>query len=222
VHIVHLSSADALPMIAQARVEGLPLFVETCPHYLVFAAEEIPDGDSRFKCAPPIRERENRERLWEGLRSGLIDTIGTDHSPAPSELKHLDTGDLIRAWGGIASLQVALPAVWTEAHRRGFSLEQLARWMSRRPAELLGLSKSKGSIAAGRDADLVVFNAEATAVVDPATLFDRHKLTPYAGRPLRGVVEATYLRGRPVYRMGHFDTTARGKPLLRIMESPEP
>jgi allantoinase len=222
VHIVHLSSADALPMIAQARVEGLPLFVETCPHYLVFAAEDIPDGDSRFKCAPPIRERENRERLWEGLRNGLIDTIGTDHSPAPKELKHLDSGDLVRAWGGIASLQVALPAVWTEAHRRGFSLEQLARWMSRRPAELLGLSKSKGSIAAGRDADLVVFNAEATAVVDPATLFDRHKLTPYAGRSLRGVVEATYLRGKPVYRMGQFDTTARGKPLLRIMESPEP
>ncbi len=149
VHIVHLSSADALPMIARAREEGLPLTVETCPHYLTFAAEEIPDGDPRFKCAPPIRERENRERLWEGLRQGLIDTIGTDHSPAPPELKHLDTGDVFRAWGGIASLQLALPAVWTEARRRGFTFTDLARWMALRPAELVGLYGRKGAIAPG-------------------------------------------------------------------------
>ncbi len=182
VHIVHLSSADAVPMIAQARGEGLPLFVETCPHYLFFAAEDIPDGDPRFKCAPPLRERENRERLWEALRGGLIDTIGTDHSPAPPYLKQLDSGDLDRAWGGIASLQVSLPAVWTEASRRGFSIASVAEWMARRPAELLGFSALKGEIAAGRDADLVVFDPDATFTVQATALFDRHRLTPYEGR----------------------------------------
>jgi allantoinase len=217
VHIVHLSSADALPLIAQARDLGLPLFVETCPHYLVFAAEEIPDGDPRFKCAPPIRENENRDRLWEGLRDGLIDTIGTDHSPAPPALKHLETGDLHRAWGGIASLQVALPAVWTEALRRGFSIENVATWMARRPAELLGFSASKGTIAPGCDADMVVFDTDATVVVDPAKLFDRHRLTPYAGARLTGEVEATYLRGTAVYRSagGGLEYAGRGRPLLR-------
>ena len=217
VHVVHLSSADALPMIAEARSEGLPLFVETCPHYLVFAAEEIPDGDTRYKCAPPIRERENRERLWAGLREGLIDTIGTDHFSAapPAPAKHLDSGDLDRAWGGIASLQVALPAVWTEAHRRGFTLGDLATWMARRPAELLGISSAKGAIADGRDADLVVFDPEATFTVNRANLHDRHRLTPYEGRPLTGVVEATYLRGRPIYRSGVFEDSASGRPLFR-------
>ncbi len=191
VHVVHLASADALPMIAEARAAGLPLTVETGPHYLTFAAEEIPDGDTRFKCAPPIRERTHRERLWQGLRDGLIDTIGTDHSPAPPELKLLDTGDLSRAWGGIASLQLALPAVWTEASRRGFTLVDLSRWMSHHPAELVGLSGRKGEIAPGRDADLVVFDPEASDAVDPATLHHRHRATPYAGRVLTGRVEAT-------------------------------
>jgi len=215
VHIVHLSSADALPMIAQAREQGLPIFVETCPHYLVFAAEEIPDADPRYKCAPPLRESENRDRLWEGLRDGLIDTIGTDHSPAPRELKHLDTGDLHRAWGGIASLQVALPAVWTAARSRGFSIEKLATWMARRPAELLGIGDSKGAIAPGRDADLVVFDSSAVNCVDEAKLHDRHRLTPYAGRELIGQVETTYLRGSPVYSSGRFENSGRGRPLLR-------
>ncbi len=216
VHVVHLSSADALPMIARARSEGLPLFVETCPHYLVFAAEEIPDGDPRYKCAPPIRERENRERLWDGLREGLIDTIGTDHSPAPPALKQLASGDLDRAWGGIASLQVALPAVWTEAQRRGFTLSDLTTWMARRPAELLGISSAKGAIAPGRDADLVVFDADATFTVDAASLHDRHRLTPYEGRRLAGAVEATYLRGSLVYRSGEFAKSASGRPLSRL------
>ncbi len=200
VHIVHLSSADALPMVARARDEGLPLTVETCPHYLTFAAEEIPDGDPRFKCAPPIRERENRERLWEGLGQGLIDTIGSDHSPAPPELKHLDTGDVFRAWGGIASLQLSLPAIWTAARQRGFTLADLSRWMALHPAELIGLRARKGAIARGRDADLVVFDPEKTFTVDPAAIHHRHRATPYEGRNLAGRVEATYLRGRAVYR----------------------
>jgi allantoinase len=218
VHIVHLSSAGALPLIAQARNERLPLFVETCPHYLVFAAEEIPDGDPRFKCAPPIREEENRERLWDGLRQGLIDTIGTDHSPAPQELKQLETGDLHRAWGGIASLQVALPAVWTEALRRGVTIDAIATWMAGRPAELLGFAGTKGAIAPGCDADMVVFDPDATFVVDPAKLHDRHRLTPYAGRRLTGVVETTYLRGSAVYRSGLFEKAGRGRPLLRTAD----
>jgi allantoinase len=213
VHIVHLSSADALPMIARAREEGLPFTVETCPHYLVFAAEDIPDGDPRFKCAPPIRERENRERLWEGLRQGLIDTIGSDHSPAPPALKHLETGDVHRAWGGIASLQLALPAVWTEAVRRGFTVNDLATWLARRPAELVGLSNRKGAIAPGRDADLVVFDPEATFCVQPRELYHRHRATPYEGRLLSGRVEATYLRGCLVYRSGRFCETGPGRPL---------
>jgi allantoinase len=215
VHVVHLSSADAVPMIAQARREGLPLFVETCPHYLFFAAEEIPDGDPRFKCAPPIRERENRERLWEALQEGLIDTIGTDHSPAPAALKQLDSGDLTRAWGGIASLQVSLAAVWTEARRRGIPITSVAEWMARRPAELLGFSASKGEIAAGRDADLVIFDPDASFTVQASALHDRHRLTPYEGRRLTGRVETTYLRGVAVFRSGSFAGQGRGGPLLR-------
>jgi allantoinase len=213
VHIVHLSSSDALPMIVQARAEGLPLTVETCPHYLAFAAEDVPDGDTRYKCAPPIRERANCERLWEGLRQGLIDTIGTDHSPAPPELKLIDTGDLSRAWGGIASLQLALPAVWTEARRRGFTLADLARWMARRPAELVGLSGRKGAIAPGRDADLVVFDPDSAFTVDPAALHHRHRTTPYEGRTLIGRVETTYLRGCEVHGAGGFPGPARGQTL---------
>jgi allantoinase len=213
VHIVHLASADALPMIAEARAKGCPLTVETCPHYLTFAAEEIPDGDTRFKCAPPIRERTHRERLWQGLRDGLIDTIGSDHSPAPPELKLLAEGDLSRAWGGIASLQLSLSAVWTEARCRGFTLADLATWMARRPAELVGLSDRKGAIAPGHDADLVVFDPAATAVVNPALLYHRHRATPYEGRILAGRVEVTYLRGCAVYRSGGFLDQNRGRPL---------
>jgi allantoinase len=214
VHIVHLSSADALPMIARARGDGLPLTVETCPHYLTFAAEEIPDGDPRYKCAPPIRERENRERLWEGLRQGLIDTIGSDHSPAPPELKHLDSGDVFRAWGGIASLQLALPTVWTEARRRGFEIADLVLWMGHNPAKLVGISARKGEIAPGRDADLVVFDPESTFTVDRMALHHRHRATPYEGRELFGRVGATYLRGRAVYRSTGFSESPWGQTLL--------
>ena len=166
VHIVHLSSAASIPLLKQARRQGLPLTVETCPHYLAFAAEEIPDGDPLQVCAADQGTR-NREKLWEALREGVIDTIGSDHSPAPL-LKHLETGDVWRAWGGIASLQLSLPIVWTEARRRGFSLDDLARWMAREPARLVGLSAKKGEIAPGRDADLVVFDPDATFSVEVA------------------------------------------------------
>ena len=213
VHVVHLASAEALPMIAEARAEGLPLTVETCPHYLTFAAEEIPDGDTRFKCAPPIRSAANREGLWEGLRSGTIDTIGTDHSPAPPALKHLDSGDLSRAWGGISSLQISLPAVWTEARRRGFGVDDLARWMAARPAALVGLSGRKGAIVPGADADLAIVDPEAPFVVDPSALLHRHPATPYEGRTLVGRVVATYLRGSRIASEGRLEGDPSGRTL---------
>ena len=213
VHIVHLATAKALPMIAEARLEGLPLTVETCPHYLTFASEQIPDGDTRFKCAPPIRSAANCEGLWEGLRSGTIDTIGTDHSPAPPALKHLDSGDLARAWGGISSLQISLPAVWTEARRRGFGAEDLARWMAARPAGLVGLSGRKGAIAPGFDADLAIVDPETRFVVDPAALLHRHPATPYERRELVGRVVATYLRGTRIASDGHLEGDPSGRDL---------
>jgi allantoinase len=215
VHIVHLASVGALPLIGPARREGLPLTVETCPHYLSFAAQEIPDGDPRFKCAPPIRGRLDREGLWIALRDGGIDTIGSDHSPAPPALKHLETGDVARAWGGIASLQIALPAVWTEARRRGVTIDRVVECMARRPAQLVGLAGRKGAIAAGNDADLVVFDAEATFTVDARALEHRHPITPYDGRTLTGRVEATWLRGSPVFRGGDFPGPPSGRTLLR-------
>ena len=209
VHIVHLASADALPMIAEARAAGLPLTVETCPHYLYFAAEEIPDRDTRYKCAPPIRERSHRERLWKALGDGLISTIGSDHSPAPPGIKLLDTGDLSKAWGGIASLQVSLAAVWTRAREHGGTLSQIAEWMSRNPAKLVGLAGKKGAIAAGHDADLVVFDPDAEQTVVGKSLHHRHKATPYDGAKLRGRVVTTYLRGQPVGEQ------PEGRPIVR-------
>lgn len=214
VHILHLSSAEALESLAQAKQDGLPVTAETCPHYLFFTAEEIPDGATEFKCAPPIRERENRERLWEALRGGLIDMVVSDHSPSPPELKHRDSGDFARAWGGISSLQLGLSATWTAANERGFSVEQLARWMCLAPARLAGLNSRKGAIAAGYDADLVIWNPEATWKVEPAQIHHRHKLTPYAGRILKGVVESTYLNGEKIYERGHFASRPSGELLF--------
>ena len=213
VHVVHLAAAAALPMLAEAKAEGLPLTVETCPHYLTFAAEEIPDGDPRYKCAPPIRSAANREALWEGLRSGTIDTIGTDHSPAPPGLKHLDSGDLARAWGGISSLQISLPAVWTGALRRGFGPADVARWMAARPAALVGLQGRKGVIAPGADADLAIVDPEGSFVVDPTALHHRHPATPYAGLELIGRVVATYLRGALVASEGRPEGGPSGRAL---------
>jgi allantoinase len=215
VHIVHLSSGESLPTIERARQAGLPVSVETCPHYLFFAAEEIPDGESLFKCAPPIRGREDRERLWKGLRTGMIDTIGSDHSPAPPALKHLETGDLVRAWGGISSLQLTLPVVWTAGRQRGISFVELMNFLARHPAALVGLTGQKGSIDSGFDADLVVFDPEAEFTVDAELLHHRHRATPYQGVRLRGRVERTYLRGQKVYDAARFGTAPRGQVLLR-------
>jgi allantoinase len=192
VHIVHLSAADALDDLRAARSEGLPITVETCPHYLVFDAEEVADNAVAWKCAPPIRRRANRERLWQALEDGDIDLIATDHSPCPPEMKK---GNFMTAWGGIASLQVAFPAVWTEARRRSISIVRVVEWMSSAPAKLAGIEDRKGAIRPGMDADLVVFDPERAFTVDPGSLNHRHPITPYAGRELYGKVEATFVRG---------------------------
>lgn len=197
VHVLHLSSSDALPMIASARRDGVELTVETCPHYLTFTAEEVPDGATEFKCCPPIREAANRELLWAGLAGGVIDAVVSDHSPCPVALKHRDTGDFGAAWGGIASLQVGLPAVWSAARRRGHQLSDVVSWMADRPARLAGLAR-KGRIAVGFDADLCVLAPNQEFVVDSRQLAHRHPLTPYHGRTLSGTVRRTWLRGRRI------------------------
>ncbi len=215
VHVVHVSSAAALELLATARAEGVRVTAETCPHHLVFAAEDIADGDTLCKCAPPIRSAADREALWAALGGGVLDAVVTDHSPSPPAAKHLGTGDFLRAWGGIASLGLALPLVWTEARRRGVPLAEVVRWLSAGPARLAGLEAAKGAIVAGRDADLVVFDPDAEWEVEPARLRFRHPHTPYAGRRVRGVVRATYLAGEPVYSDGHSIGPARGRLLER-------
>jgi allantoinase len=212
-HIVHLSTARALPLLRAAKAEGLPVTVETCPHYLYFAAEEIADGNTLAKCAPPIRTAENREALWEALREGVIDLVATDHSPCPPEMKRLEEGRFDLAWGGIASLSVALPVVWTEAQRRGFAIEDVTRWMSAGPARLAGLQERAGAIAVGRDANFVVFDPEAEAVVTPERLHFRHAVSPYLGARLKGSVVVTCLRGEPVWGADGFDSRVRGREL---------
>ncbi|WP_455352207.1 allantoinase AllB [Streptomyces sp. SYSU K217416] len=197
VHVLHLSSSDALPLIAAAKREGVKISVESCPHFLTLTAEEVPDGATEFKCCPPIREAENQDALWQGLIDGTIDCIVSDHSPCTPELKRFDTGDFAAAWGGISSLQLGLPAIWTEARRRGRSLEDVVRWMSAAPAALAGLSQ-KGAIEAGRDADFAVLAPDETFTVDPAELFHRNQVTAYAGKTLHGVVKSTWLRGERI------------------------
>jgi allantoinase len=193
-HILHLSSSDALPMLASARRDGVRVTAETCPHYLVLTAEEVPDGATQFKCCPPVREASNRELLWQGLADGAIDCVVSDHSPCTPELKRLDVGDFGLAWGGISSLELGLPVVWTEARRRGFSLTDVVRWMAEGPARLLGLQR-KGRIALGDDADFCVFAPDEAFVVDPERLHHKNPLTPYDGHRLLGVVRGTWLRG---------------------------
>ena len=210
-HIVHLATSLALAELRAARSEGLPVTVETCPHYLHLSAEMIANGATLNKCAPPIRSRENREGLWQGLRDGTIDLVATDHSPCPPAMKKLNEGNFRTAWGGIASLSVALPLMWTEASRRGFTLRDLARWMAEEPARLAGCDTRKGRIAAGYDADFMVFDFEREFTVTADKLYYRHRVSPYLGETLRGVVEATYLRGSPVFAEGEFPGEPGGR-----------
>jgi allantoinase len=200
-HILHLSSADALPMIASAIEDGVRLSVETCPHYLTLSADEIGDGETAAKVGPPIREARNQERLWGGIADGILDMIVSDHSPCTPDMKVLDTGDFGAAWGGISSLQLGLPVMWSAARKRGYSLADIVRWMAERPAALAGLPH-KGRLAVGGDADFAVFAPDQEFVVDPARLHHRHPVTPYAGRQLAGVVRETFLRGRRIEPFG--------------------
>src|SRR5438105_7230719 len=204
IHIVHHSSAEALPMLRRAKSFGLPITIETCPHYLHFAAEDIPDGATEFKCCPPIRERENREQLWEALRDGTIDFVVSDHSPCPPEMTLRAQGACMKAWGGISSLQLRLPIVWKDAGPRGFTIEDLVNWLCTGPARQAGLDNRKGALKDGHDADIVIWNPEREFKVEPSALNHRHKLTPYNGEVLRGVVEKTFLRGQMVYDGGEF------------------
>jgi allantoinase len=214
IHIVHHSSSDALGMLRAAKQSGAQITVETCPHYLHFAAEDIGEGATEFKCCPPIRERENREQLWAALSDGTIDMVVSDHSPCPPELKLRRQGDFMKAWGGISSLQLRLPVMWTEARARSFEVNQLAEWLCQAPARQVGQAQRKGSIAVGRDADLVIWNPNREFRVEPGTIHHRHKLTPYAGELLRGIVEKTFLRGQMVYDGGAFGEP-KGQPLFR-------
>jgi len=208
-HIVHHSAASALGLLREARAQGLPITAETCPHYLHFTAEAIPDGATPFKCAPPIRDAANREALWGALAEGVLDFVVSDHSPCSPSLKAIEVGDFVAAWGGVAGLQLALPVVWTEASARGHTLVDVARWMSAGPARLAGLVGTKGTIAVGHHADLVVFDDSARVTVTPELVHHRHKITPYAGETLRGAVHATYLRGTRIAEAGRA-LTCRG------------
>ncbi len=209
VHIVHLSAGSALADLDMARAQALPITAETCPHYLYFSAESIPDGRTEFKCAPPIREGVNQSLLWEALRSGEIDMIATDHSPCPPELKCTESGDFRAAWGGISSLPVSLAAIWTSARDRGFHITDVVRWMSEKPASLAGLSSRKGTIASGQDADLVIFDPDASFEVSPCDFPCRHKVSPYLGETLTGRVVTTIVRGQTVYH----DRSFRPEPI---------
>jgi allantoinase len=210
VHIVHLSSANSIEQIKNAKAKGLPLTVETAQHYLYFNAEEIPDGNTAFKCAPPIREKANNELLWQALKDGIIDFVATDHSPAPPETKQVDTGDFTTAWGGIASIQFALPALWTAAKKHNCSLENMAEWLSARPATLAGLQSKRGSIEVGKLADLLVWDAEKSFTLTEEMILHRHKLTPYLHQTLTGQVEQVYLAGEKVFDNGTIAALNKG------------
>ena len=214
VHIVHLSAASSLPLLRRAKEEGLPITVETCPHYLCFEAEGIADGATEYKCAPPIREHENREALWQGLLDGAIDFVITDHSPCLPALKCKPAGDFGAAWGGIASLQLGLSALWSEASRRGATPADLSRWMSEAPARFAGLGGKKGRIARGYDADFVVWDPDARFAVGESALFFRHPVSPYLGRELAGGVRETWLRGQRIFADGTHSPAPLGVPLL--------
>jgi allantoinase len=211
VHIVHVSSPASLPLISEARAHGVRITCETCPHYLSFSAEDIPDGATVFKCAPPIRQEVRRNMLWHGVMNGDIDMIVSDHSPCPPEMKASETGDFFRAWGGIASLQLGLSAVWTEGRTRGMPETMLVARMSRAPAQLARLGQKKGRLAQGYDADIVIWNPDATFAVNAHSLYHRHAITPYHGRVLHGKVRATFVNGIEVFRDGAMTTEGAGR-----------
>jgi len=215
VHIVHLSSELSVRLIRRAKKEGLRVTAETCPHYLAFSSGGIRRGATEFKCAPPIRDSRNQNGMWRALEKKTIDMVVSDHSPSPPDMKCRNTGDFFRAWGGISSLQLGLPVMWTKLSGRNYSFKHLVRWMCSGPARLAALEKHKGTIAAGYDADIVVWNPEKSFIVRPKMLHHRHKLTPYANYPLRGVVEATFLRGEMIYDRGQFLGAPRGALLRR-------
>jgi allantoinase len=215
VHIVHLSSELSVPLIRRARKERVRITAETCPHYLFFASGSIADGHTQFKCAPPIRDLQNNKKLWTALRKNTIDFVVSDHSPSPPELKCQDKGDFFKAWGGISSLQLGLPVMWTKLSGRDYSLKHLVRWMCSGPARLAGLEKQKGAIAIGYDADIVIWAPEKRFVVRTKMIQHRHKLTPYLNMPLRGAVEATFLRGEMIYDQGRFVGAPQGALLRR-------
>jgi len=215
VHIVHLSSAGSIEQLRQAKEKGLPITVETAQHYLYFNAEEIPDAQTAFKCAPPIRENDNNEQLWNALKEGIIDFVATDHSPAPPEMKETASGNLMKAWGGIASLQLALPVLWTAARKRNIPLTSMAKWLCEKPAHLPGLQKSKGRIAKGYDADFVIWNPHSPFRVTGPQLYHKHKMTPYLNEELYGVTEQTFLQGTCIFDHGIFTKLNKGKIITR-------
>ncbi len=211
VHIVHLSSSDSIEQIAKAKQSGLPLTVETAQHYLFFNAEEIPDGATQYKCAPPIREKKNNDLLWQALKDGTIDFVATDHSPVTPVLKETESGDFMKAWGGIASLQFTLPVLWTAAKKKNCSITDIAKWLSANPAKLIGMQKSKGKIAPGYDADLTIWNDEMEFIVKEEIIHHKNKMTPYMGKTLTGFAEQAYLAGRKVFKDGKFLENKAGK-----------
>ncbi len=214
VHVLHLSSGDSLALIKSAKEDGINITVETCPHYLSLTAEEIADGATQYKCCPPIREKKNQDELWRGLEEGIIDLIVSDHSPCTEDLKLFDKGDFQAAWGGISSLQLGLSIIWTFGSERGIPLYQIVNWMSQYPANLVGL-KNKGSIAVGKDADIIEFDPEGTFSVDPKQLFHKNHVTPYQGKILKGLVKRTWLRGNVIFKDGAHTGAPQGKFLTR-------
>ena len=214
VHIVHLSSANSIEQIVRAKEKGLPLTVETCQHYLYFNAEEILDGATPFKCAPPIREKENNEKLWQALKDGIIDFVATDHSPCPPAMKELATGNFTKAWGGIASLQFALPVLWTAARKHNCSISDIGKWLGEKPAILPGMQHTKAKIEKGFDADLVVWDPQKKFIVTKDIIHHKHKVTPYLNQELHGIVEQTWLSGKKIYDNGNFLDLNQGKLIL--------
>jgi len=215
VHVVHLSSSGSIEQIAKAKQKGLPITVETGQHYLYFNAEQIKDGKTQFKCAPPIREKENNEKLWNALKEGIIDFVATDHSPSPPDLKQLQSGDFMKAWGGIASLQFALPALWTAAKKRNCNINDMAKWLCENPAKLIGKQNNKGKIQKGFDADLVVWDDKNTFTVSEQMILHNHTITPYLSEELNGIIEKTFLGGEKVLDNGALTQLNKGKLLLR-------